>query len=45
MALSTDKAVEKRKMKRMRENNVWLKKAWLPNVRVALEAKPHYFGR
>jgi hypothetical protein len=45
MPLSTDRQAEERKMKRMRENNVWLKKAWLRNVRIALEAKPHYFGR
>jgi hypothetical protein len=45
MPLSTDRQAEERKMKRMRENNVWLKKAWLPNVKLAVEAKSHYFGR
>ena len=45
MPLSTDQKTEKKKVDAMEANNVWLKKAWLRNVRLALESKPHYFGR
>jgi len=44
MSLSTDRQAEE-KMEKMSENNVWLKKPWLRNLRLAVSAKPHYFGR